>query len=232
MYGSSFCRTTLSPRDLNRRPREAVVMPLPSPEATPPVTKMNLVSFTTGSDSNRRSRRDRPFDSRSWLREPAEPVEPAERRDRLDRPRERDGLREDVEADHDRDGRQQPDLRAAGRSPRRRGTPGGSRRSRPASRARGDRERGRRTPPQIRRKARTSTSSRTTATTRNPFVARPGATSRPFQTFVHPAIATRARRLAHRCSRGVHATVTAAASTAAASFSTPVVTLPSSTARR
>src|SRR5436309_6092194 len=57
-YGSSFWSTTFSPREAKRRPREAVVMPLPSPEATPPVTKMNFVcSFTTGIDCSRRDRR-------------------------------------------------------------------------------------------------------------------------------------------------------------------------------
>src|ERR671923_104975 len=73
---------TFNPRDLKRRPREAVVMPLPSPEATPPVTKMNLVSFTTGSDANRPHRRDRRFASRDRLWEAPETVEPAERRGR------------------------------------------------------------------------------------------------------------------------------------------------------
>src|SRR5687767_12097865 len=108
MYGSSFWTSTFWPRALKRRPSEAVVMPLPSPEATPPVTKMNLVSFTTGSDSNRRDRRDRPFDSRSSFREAPEAVEPPERRDRIDRPRERHRLRQHVEADHDECRRDQP----------------------------------------------------------------------------------------------------------------------------
>src|SRR3954452_1310354 len=56
-YGSSFWRTTFSPRDVKRRPREAVVMPLPRPEATPPVTNTYLVcSFTTEPDCSRRPR--------------------------------------------------------------------------------------------------------------------------------------------------------------------------------
>src|ERR1700675_2369309 len=95
---------TFSPRDLKRRPREAVVMPFPSPEATPPVTKMNFgCVFPTGCEPSRRPRRaggDRvaklapahPFSAGK----PAEPVEPPQRRHRLDRARERHGLREDV----------------------------------------------------------------------------------------------------------------------------------------
>src|SRR3954462_1975047 len=53
--GWSFWRTTFCPRDAKRRPSEAVVMPLPRPEATPPVTNTYLVcSFTTGPDCSRR----------------------------------------------------------------------------------------------------------------------------------------------------------------------------------
>src|SRR5438105_3935955 len=44
MYGSSFCIVTRRPRLLRRRPREAAVMPLPRELATPPVTKMCLVT--------------------------------------------------------------------------------------------------------------------------------------------------------------------------------------------
>src|SRR6266511_5811620 len=101
MYGSSFWTTTFRPRALKRRPREAVVMPLPSPEATPPVTKMNLVSFTTGSDCSRRHRRGGRFGSRSSAGEPSEPIEPTERRDRVDQAREGDGLREEVQDESD-----------------------------------------------------------------------------------------------------------------------------------
>src|SRR5690606_22544237 len=43
MYGSSFCIVTRRPRDLSSRPRDEAVMPFPSDEATPPVTKMCLV---------------------------------------------------------------------------------------------------------------------------------------------------------------------------------------------
>src|SRR5256885_8892343 len=44
MYGSSFCIVTRTPRFLSRRPSEDAVSPLPSEEATPPVTKMCLVT--------------------------------------------------------------------------------------------------------------------------------------------------------------------------------------------
>ena len=39
MYGSSFRMQTGMPRALRMRPMEAAVMPLPSEEVTPPVTK-------------------------------------------------------------------------------------------------------------------------------------------------------------------------------------------------
>jgi hypothetical protein len=39
MYGSSFRMETWRPRALRRRPMLAAVMPLPSEEVTPPVTK-------------------------------------------------------------------------------------------------------------------------------------------------------------------------------------------------
>ncbi len=42
-YGSSFCITTRRPRALSSMPRLEAVRPLPSEEATPPVTKMCLV---------------------------------------------------------------------------------------------------------------------------------------------------------------------------------------------
>src|SRR5918997_583089 len=47
-YGSSFCMETLSPRATRRLPRLEAVSPLPSEEATPPVTKRCLVSFARG----------------------------------------------------------------------------------------------------------------------------------------------------------------------------------------
>src|SRR3712207_420553 len=47
-YGSSFCIETLRPRATSRLPRLEAVRPLPSEEATPPVTKRCLVSFARG----------------------------------------------------------------------------------------------------------------------------------------------------------------------------------------
>src|SRR5688572_23137451 len=43
-YGSSFCMVTRRPRDLSSRPRLEAVRPLPSDDATPPVTKTCLVT--------------------------------------------------------------------------------------------------------------------------------------------------------------------------------------------
>src|SRR3954462_706087 len=42
MYGSKFCIWTFSPRALRSRPSELAVMPLPSDETTPPVTKTDF----------------------------------------------------------------------------------------------------------------------------------------------------------------------------------------------
>src|SRR5829696_2408662 len=47
-YGSSFCIETRSPLATSRLPRLDAVRPLPSEEATPPVTKRCLVSLTRG----------------------------------------------------------------------------------------------------------------------------------------------------------------------------------------
>ena len=47
-YGSSFCITTRRPRALSSMPRLEAVRPLPSEEATPPVTKMCLVVVDFG----------------------------------------------------------------------------------------------------------------------------------------------------------------------------------------
>src|SRR6478609_8429759 len=47
-YGSSFCMVTRRPRERRSRPRLDAVRPLPSEEATPPVTKMCFVVSTTG----------------------------------------------------------------------------------------------------------------------------------------------------------------------------------------
>ncbi len=46
-YGSIFWTVTLRPRSLSSRPRQAVVMPLPTDETTPPVTKMNLAMWVS-----------------------------------------------------------------------------------------------------------------------------------------------------------------------------------------
>src|SRR3954469_9090528 len=45
MYGSNFWTCTLRPRDLSSRPSDAAVMPLPSDETTPPVTKTNFATY-------------------------------------------------------------------------------------------------------------------------------------------------------------------------------------------
>jgi hypothetical protein len=49
-YGSSFCMVTFRPREVSRRPSEEAVRPLPSDEATPPVTKMCLVCWLSVTD--------------------------------------------------------------------------------------------------------------------------------------------------------------------------------------
>src|SRR5713226_3489175 len=49
-YGSNFCTCTFSPRALSRRPSEAAVIPLPSEETTPPVTKTYLVPRVSVTD--------------------------------------------------------------------------------------------------------------------------------------------------------------------------------------
>ena len=43
MYGSNFCTWTFSPRAFSSRPSDAAVIPLPSDETTPPVTKTYFV---------------------------------------------------------------------------------------------------------------------------------------------------------------------------------------------
>src|SRR5215217_6141539 len=115
-YGSSFWSATRSPRALNSRPSEAVVIPLPSPEATPPVTKTNFGCFcTSGGHASRGTRRDARDPSidldffrgrlpAAAIRSPSEPVDPPERWNRLDGAGERERLGEDVQCDA-RDGR-------------------------------------------------------------------------------------------------------------------------------
>ena len=43
-YGSNFWIVTLNPLDKSNRARDEEIMPFPSDETTPPVTKMYLVS--------------------------------------------------------------------------------------------------------------------------------------------------------------------------------------------
>ena len=43
MYGSNFCAATLRPRDFSNRPKDAAVIPFPSPDTTPPVTNIYFV---------------------------------------------------------------------------------------------------------------------------------------------------------------------------------------------
>src|SRR6266571_4363135 len=97
-----------SPRDFRSRPMEAAVMPLPRPDATPPVTKTYFArSLTTGLDGIRKARMEHAFGSRvrhggGFVRhgQAPETVEPTQRRHGIDDPRQRDGLRERV---HDQD---------------------------------------------------------------------------------------------------------------------------------
>src|SRR3954453_1165125 len=56
-YGSSFCMVTRSPRCLRRFPSEEAVSPLPSDEATPPVTNTCLVAKVLGSAATKESSR-------------------------------------------------------------------------------------------------------------------------------------------------------------------------------
>src|SRR5690348_17158704 len=68
-YGSSFCITTRSPRAVSRLPRLEAVRPLPSEDATPPVTKMCLVVRAVGANACSRvvcrGRADRRADQQS-----------------------------------------------------------------------------------------------------------------------------------------------------------------------
>src|SRR5699024_8319876 len=45
IYGSNFCKVTFSPRFLSNRPNDAAVIPFPSDDTTPPVTKIYLVNL-------------------------------------------------------------------------------------------------------------------------------------------------------------------------------------------
>src|SRR6266496_5518631 len=55
-YGSSFCIVTRSPRAVSRLPRLLAVSPLPSEEATPPVTNTCLVCLTDCTKEGSRGR--------------------------------------------------------------------------------------------------------------------------------------------------------------------------------
>src|SRR5438309_10933700 len=109
MYGSSFWRVVRSPRDLKRRPREAVVMPLPRPEATPPVTKMYFgCVVTSGGHANRAPRRLPGFGPNSVgsgrlfpIGRASRTIEPPKGRGGVDRPGESDGLGRHVQSDAD-----------------------------------------------------------------------------------------------------------------------------------
>src|SRR6056297_2276670 len=69
MYGSNFWMLTSRPRAASRRPSEALKMPLPREEVTPPVTKIYLVC-TAGGGLERR-RRDGGSDSSLKIGGPA-----------------------------------------------------------------------------------------------------------------------------------------------------------------
>src|SRR5581483_3373031 len=47
MYGSSFSRHTETPRPRSSRPSDATVIPLPTDDTTPPLTKMYLVTLAS-----------------------------------------------------------------------------------------------------------------------------------------------------------------------------------------
>ena len=47
IYGSNFCIVTEKPRAFSRRPSDAAVIPFPSPETTPPVTKTYFTGISS-----------------------------------------------------------------------------------------------------------------------------------------------------------------------------------------
>src|SRR4029450_9302218 len=139
MYGSSFCMVTRRPRAFIRRPSDAAVRPLPSDEATPPVTKMCfakvldplwahrggrvLIPLATrpswGPPGCQRSTNDRGLRTRCAkvqvraLRAPAaEPVGGAQHPVPLDHAGERDPLGGELEGQEDGRGRPQQPHRA------------------------------------------------------------------------------------------------------------------------
>ena len=77
MYGSNFCTCTFRPRAFSRRPSDAAVMPLPSDETTPPVTKTYFVGVTPAARGVELAEDRRPLDQRRRESAFAEEVEPA-----------------------------------------------------------------------------------------------------------------------------------------------------------
>src|SRR5699024_12554917 len=57
-YGSNFWIVTFKPRFFNKRPSDAAVIPLPSDDTTPPVTKIYLVTRSEEHTSELQSRFD------------------------------------------------------------------------------------------------------------------------------------------------------------------------------
>src|SRR2546428_232173 len=97
---------------------EAEVMPLPSPEATPPVTKMYFDrEVTTGFHANRGTARREPlslcrarrFGPEVLLGKTAQVVQPPEGRRGPDQTGEGDGLGKHMEPHDDREGDRRPD---------------------------------------------------------------------------------------------------------------------------
>src|SRR2546423_9029516 len=88
MYGSNFCAWTLRPRAFSSRPSEAAVIPLPSDETTPPVTK----TYFGG-----RAATSAPPDASRSSRLPPERVELSKHRRPLDQLAQRAQLAKDRE---------------------------------------------------------------------------------------------------------------------------------------
>src|SRR3954471_6325520 len=87
MYGSNFWTCTFSPRAFSSRPSDAAVIPFPSDETTPPVTKTYFVGRPPPPPPAKPApaliaRLRRAYGACSWL--PPEPVEVAQDRRPLD----------------------------------------------------------------------------------------------------------------------------------------------------
>src|SRR5581483_5721435 len=100
MYGSNFWTCTFRPRAFSRRPSEAAVIPLPSDETTPPVTK----TYFVGAPAPAPAKPARSLTARlrrayggARLRLPPEPVEVAHDGRPLDQLAQRAQLAEEVE---------------------------------------------------------------------------------------------------------------------------------------